>query len=814
MALRNSSQLVSPLRLLLICAVVQGTTIFAQAPGAGYALNFDGTNDLVNANNTDLSTYINDFTIEFWAQPSGVRTAQSESTSGVTGVTGQQYLVYPTQAGSANGGVGVSVGTNGVSVYEHGDFYIPPLLVYDVSLSGWNHIAIVYTAKQPSLYINGVLVRTGLTSVRAAVYPSALIGGGSYGWYNGDVDEFRIWSTSRTQSQIRDNMCKKLIGNEAGLTRYLRIDDGSGMTVTDATGIQDGIMSNMTPATDWALSGASLGNTSVHQYVSTFAGTALDFDGINDHVTGFASDLQSVTDNFTMEMWVNPTGTILIQPEVNCPNCINGLLNQRYAITPEHGGASPGIAGAGISIGTNGIQVFEHADNYLPALASYSAAISGWNHVAIVYTAKQPTIFLNGIAVRTGLTSGRISVFPGASLGGDTYGYFSGQIDDVRVWDYSRTTSQIASSMCAELTGSEFGLVRYFKLNNGTGTVATDATGTNNGILTNMSPASDWVTTGAGACSFGSLSLTHESPELDNLEVSNISGSIKGIHIYHVDELPNSTAGILGLGANDHYFGVFKAGETTPATYTASYYYGENDAYQMSSPSFDENDLALFSRSDNTVSTWSDIGGILNTTDETLTVTAQSTEFILGATGGVALPIELLSFNAHLENDITVKLHWQTASEINNEYFTIERSINGVDWEELMKLNGAGNSTKLLNYSAVDDSPYLGMSYYRLKQIDFDGRFGYSQIRSIYIQKQEDKLIEIYPNPFRNQITIKGNLAQFEQLIVYNTLGQNVTALASQVLRNEAGVMIDLSKLNSGVYYIKTESSINKVYKQ
>ena len=62
------------------------------------------------------------------------------------------------------------MGTNGVSVYEHGDSYMPALLVYDTPITGWNHIAVVYTNKQPILYINGILVRTGLTSLRPEVF--------------------------------------------------------------------------------------------------------------------------------------------------------------------------------------------------------------------------------------------------------------------------------------------------------------------------------------------------------------------------------------------------------------------------------------------------------------------------------------------------------------------------------------------------------------------------------------------------------------------------------------------------------------------
>lgn len=796
--------------ILAFFILINSSAFFGQEPGAGYALNFDGTNDYTNSHAGDLTVYTDNFTIEFWVNPSATRTSHAEATSGITGTpgNGQRYAVFAAYGGSSNAGVGVSVGTNGVSVYEHGAGYMPSLLTYDVAISGWNHIAVVYIAKQPRLYINGILVRTGLTSLRAACFPSGQIGGHAYGYYAGDMDEFRIWSTSRTQAQIRDNMCKKLIGNEAGLVRYLRVDDGSGTTATDATGTQNGTMVNMTPAIAWVLSGASIGNTSVHQYASAWSGSALDFDGTDDYVNGYAGDLATIFDNFTMEMWINPTGTTTLRPEAT--SGITGTTGQRYAVYPQHGGATPGIAGAGIAAGTNGIQVFEHAGSYLPCLASYPTSISGWTHIAVVYTAKQPTIYINGVAVHTGLTSVRTGVFPGGHIGGIIYGFFQGQIDDYRVWNYSRSASQIASNMCSELTGSEAGLVRYYKFNTGSGTTAFDATSTRNGTLTNMTPASDWVSTGAGACASGSL--IHQSPELDSLGVSSISGFTKGFHIYHVDAIPNTTAGILGLGANDHYYGVFKAGEINPTTYTATYYYEENDAWQASTY-LNETDLALFTRSDNTATPWTNSGAGQNLAANTLTAPAQSTEFILGILDG-ALPVELLNFTVLPIHNSEILLKWQTASEINNDYFTIERSIDGVTWEFVNEIDGAGNSTSIKNYKSSDENPYSGISYYRLKQTDYNGNFEYSDVKVVMIEpNSSDPVVSIYPNPTNNNITINAPIEELNNLTILNCLGQDVSHLSKTITDRGTSVVLNLEKLSEGVYIIKTKTNTTKIHK-
>lgn len=107
------------------------------------------------------------------------------------------------------------------------------------------------------------------------------------------------------------------------------------------------------------------------------------------------------------------------------------------------------------------------------------------------------------------------------------------------------------------------------------------------------------------------------------------------------------------------------------------------------------------------------------------------------------LPIELISFNAK-PFDGEVKLSWSTASERNNEFFTLERSKDGMNFEVVGKVDGAGNSNHQLDYEFYDESPLLGVSYYRLKQTDFDGEYSYSDIESVTF---EEDTIQVYPNP-------------------------------------------------------------------
>ena len=179
----------------------------------------------------------------------------------------------------------------------------------------------------------------------------------------------------------------------------------------------------------------------------------------------------------------------------------------------------------------------------------------------------------------------------------------------------------------------------------------------------------------------------------------------------------------------------------------------------------------------------------------------------------IPLPIELLSFTATAKGEHT-QLNWTTVTEINNDYFNIERSIDAVNWEAIAQIDGAGNSTSLLNYKTVDYNPYLGLSYYRLKQTDFDGKYSFSNIISVNLDENPETLIRIFPNPFTDQITIIGNAFGLSEFLIYNIIGQDVTNLTA--LKNNTGqtMVVDLSNLETGIYFVKVNSKTIKVYKK
>lgn len=137
----------------------------------------------------------------------------------------------------------------------------------------------------------------------------------------------------------------------------------------------------------------------------------------------------------------------------------------------------------------------------------------------------------------------------------------------------------------------------------------------------------------------------------------------------------------------------------------------------------------------------------------------------------LTLPIELFSFTAKLHSE-KVLLEWSTASEVNNDYFTMERSHNAIDFENIGEVNGAGTSGMAFSYSFIDEYPADGLNYYRLKQTDYDGQFTYSAVVVIEVSANPYALVA-YPNPFHHELMIHGTTAG-GRVMLYDVVGQEV----------------------------------------
>ena len=168
----------------------------------------------------------------------------------------------------------------------------------------------------------------------------------------------------------------------------------------------------------------------------------------------------------------------------------------------------------------------------------------------------------------------------------------------------------------------------------------------------------------------------------------------------------------------------------------------------------------------------------------------------------IVLPVEIMSFTGVL-NDKQVDLKWSTASENNNAYFTIERSTDGKNFVELIRVNGAGNSTQTLNYSTVDNSPLVGVSYYRLSQTDFNGNNTRFNIISIN-NTDDDGKFTARPNPTEGvvNITYSCDAATIGTLKLYDGNGSLVLSKDITCTSGQNTSQLDLSEITPGIYMI------------
>jgi len=171
------------------------------------------------------------------------------------------------------------------------------------------------------------------------------------------------------------------------------------------------------------------------------------------------------------------------------------------------------------------------------------------------------------------------------------------------------------------------------------------------------------------------------------------------------------------------------------------------------------------------------------------------------------LPVELISFKGKLINN-EVKLQWSTATEKNNNYFTIERSLDGYNFEEVVEVRGAGNSLSQLNYQEMDRNPVYGaVNYYRLKQTDFNGDFEYSKVVPIRNGEElSNKGFTLFPNPVKDKLSLEIDPELDEddyQVRIISPLGQIIDGSIVKASEGGGVLVYDLSAVKAGFYFVE-----------
>ena len=741
--------------------------------GANNALSFDGSEDYVEINSltTPLSS-VSSFTIECWFNGDDISSS-----------TGNQIL-WGINGPTSN------PNTNIIMFAVHGDV----IKVYDGNATGytattiieqnnWYHIAFVKSSDNSFIvYLNGV---EELTGSQITPIPSGNTFSIGQEWdsspsdlFDGKIDEFRVWSDVRTETEIRQNMYRELNGNESGLIAYYKFNETSGTTADNAEGTSsyDGTLMNMT-GSEWQTSSAIFGPNN-----------CIEMDGSEDYVNCEFIVNPSTLSALTLECWVN----------VDVVDHYNRIFAQDYIDASDAGCAwlALNLDGTAYSYFGGSLQDSEQ-----------SVTQNEWTHIVMVWDGTTIYYYFNGkldpntYAVAS-LASSDNDLYLGWS-GNQINTYFDGKIDEIRIWNDARTADEIREYMFKNLTGNEANLVAYYNFDNTTGDKLQDFSGNgNDGTLNNMDDA-DWVASSAfntwlntsssswstaSNWSNGSIPSSTDNVGIFNLDTEpNISGSPTFSSLYLgsgistvlnsgmtinasliLDEdldlngqtitlgsfgtlienagqltgssgtitttrsLSNINENVAGLGAE-----ITEDGDLGSTTITRGHaaqgsagikrYYHITPTNSPSNASLvfhyedselngqTESELKLYKSTDG--ESWTEQTSTVNTSNNTLTMTGiNSFSWWTAAPSGSegALPIELSTFTADIQ-DGQVELSWQTASETNNAAFLVYRND-----KVIARIEGAGTTSETHTYSYVDATVVPDLTYtYVLADVDY-----------------------------------------------------------------------------------------------
>ncbi len=471
-------------KIQFILIIVFIISEFCSAQIGGYALFLDGTSNSVEFSSTSDITLTN-FSVEAWIKTTAT-TGEQEIFAWAKRVSYGHITEFRVSNGKLQ--LGINDGT-WASVTSSSS----------VNSGNWIHVAVTKESSSVKLYINGKLDASATIS-KNPVENQIEIGymqddGNKRNFFPGTIDEVRIWTSVRSESDIKANMFKELLGNETGFYAYYKMSDGSGTTLSDN-------QTNVTAKTGTI-------NGAVWKASGCFAGpkNCLNFDGVDDYISlpaSFGSAFNSLQ-RFSFCGWVymtnlntNTWGTFFSVHNYYAPY---GRVTF-HQLPNSH---SAGYDDILISISQNTSDLYGEAYT-----TSNVLELNKWIHLAFVYdgtatgNSNRLKFYVNGKLVSLTFPYNIPSAFASSF---DRYymarhanpDYFKGgKFDEFSFWNVSLSESQIRNIMMKSLVGNETGLFAYFRFEHSDGTTLYDNTANGrNGTLTNMNTSISWVSSDA-----------------------------------------------------------------------------------------------------------------------------------------------------------------------------------------------------------------------------------------------------------------------------------------------------------------------------
>ncbi|MCD4747005.1 MAG: LamG domain-containing protein, partial [Bacteroidales bacterium] len=478
-------------KLTLLIAII--SCLFINTNAQNNCLDFDGTDDYVNIGDVlDMGT--GDFTIETWVKADEFvqdGLGQKVINKGLTSSGNPQNAGYGFRFIKESGINKVRFMVDGGS----SSYYYAEAT--GLQANYWYHIAGVRDENNIKLYIDGSLahtVNTGSTlNLNTDIYlvigvlsrqPNSSV---FAEFFNGVIDEVRIWNDVRTEAEIRTNMYKELAGTETGLVAYYKLNETSGTNADDS-------QSSSNNDGTWNGSGGGSNTSPAWQTSPAFFGpkNCLLFNDVSSEYVNCGTSLSGAISgtSFSIEAWIYPT------------NFKTNTYDNTIA------GNSSNANGFLFRYGSSGILEFliGSSSNWYSVSSSNNALVlNTWQHVSATYNGSNMKLYVNGIESASSAQTRSITASANYFVIGESTDfstrYMTGKIDEVRVWTSTRSETDIRENMNKTLTGNETNLLAYYNFDNYSGTslqnFGSNGTTDYDGTLTNMDPATDWVSSTA-----------------------------------------------------------------------------------------------------------------------------------------------------------------------------------------------------------------------------------------------------------------------------------------------------------------------------